>query len=296
MRTLRLLAPLLLLAMAGCYWNSGSRFRADTTVTEHMEHVPGSALVVKTQNGHIEIVAAPEQGDVSIEAVIRCTGETQQEADERLAATTLSVTREADQALVVAPVFPAAHNGGGDGASIVIRLPDANGAELDTSNGSVTVRGLTGNLVIDTSNGRIEVSDHVGPANVDTSNGSVVVTNHTGRLYVDTSNGSVHLTNIDGRVNADTSNGSVVVTLAPGQIGPLDLDTSNGSITVQVGPAFEGAVTLQTANGAISVDDPTGRITSTKLSRNRGRIVVGSGGEPSKLDTSNGGIRITIGG
>ena len=109
-----------------------------------------------------------------------------------------------------------------------------------------------------------------------------------------TSNGGITLENVDGPITADTSNGRIEVSLTAAQTGPLNLDTSNGSITVRVGPGFHGAVKLGTSNGSITVRDLAGRISEQTISRSRGRIVVGEGGEPSRLDTSNGRIRFTV--
>lgn len=268
---------LVILPLTACSFSNNNWVRAEKTTNLNTDHVPGSALEVRTHNGRIEVVASPERTDVSIEAKIYARGNTVQEAEERLAATTLHVSRNDDGTLVIKPVFPEPHYGG-DGANIKIEVPDVNGATLDTSNGSVSTYGLAGILIVDTSNGSVKVIDHDGDA------------------ILDTSNGSVRIHNFNGSVHADTSNGSIEVTLHDEQAGPLNLDTSNGSITVTVGVGFAGAVVLDTSNGSITVRDRLGRITSQTISKNRGRIVVGTGGEPSRLDTSNGRIRFTISG
>lgn len=280
---------------AGCSFSSHNWIRAQRTTNLTTDHIAGSALEVRTHNGRVEVVAAPERTDVSIVARLYARGSTMQEAEERLAATTLRVSRNDDGTLVIQPVFPEPHRGG-DGATIMIEVPDVNGVTIDTSNGSVHTYGLTGILLVDTSNGSVEVIDHDGDATIDTSNGSITVNDHVGSLHLDTSNGSVRIHNVDGPVHADTSNGSIEVTLHDEQHGPLNLDTSNGSITVRVGAGFTGVVSLDTSNGSVTVRDHLGRITSRTISKNRGRIVVGAGGEPSRLDTSNGRIRFTISG
>ncbi|MHC4348054.1 MAG: DUF4097 family beta strand repeat-containing protein [Planctomycetota bacterium] len=288
-------AALSALPLTACSFSNDWQYRSELDLTQTTDHIPGSGIVVDTKNGRIEVVAEPQRSDILVEAHIRCKGRNQEEADQRLAATTLSITRDVDQRLVVKPVFPDLHRGG-DGASISIRVPDAHGAHLDSSNGSVVATMLSGELVIDTSNGSIKLTDHDGDARVDTSNGSVTVTDLSGSLWADTSNGRITLKNVGGPVDADTSNGSIKLVLAADQSGPLKLDTSNGSITVEVGPAFAGTVSFDTSNGSIHVNDLSGRISSSSLSRNKGRITVGEGGQPSRLDTSNGSISFKIGG
>jgi len=277
-----------------CYHNRYD-YEAEKTLTLSFEHVAGSPLLVDTKNGRIEVVAEPQRSDVAIEARVYCRGETQQKADERVETIRVEASRDADRRLVIKSVFPGPHRGG-DGASIYVKIPDADGVELDTSNGSVVASGLAGYLAIDTSNGRISVTDHDGSAHIDTSNGRVSVTNLSGSLWVDTSNGRLALTNVHGPVEADTSNGAIKLSLAPDQSGPVDLDTSNGSITVDGGPGFNGRVLLDTSNGFVHVDDEAGRVTSSSGRANRRRITVGEGGPPSRVDTSNGSIHFTIAG
>ncbi|MHC4774535.1 MAG: DUF4097 family beta strand repeat-containing protein [Planctomycetota bacterium] len=278
-RSLGLAATLVVvLSLTACsYTFNHNKYWAEKTLTLSVEHVAGTPVLVDTKNGRIEVVAEPDRSDVSVEAHIQCRGATQQEADERLAAMNLNVSRDAGRRLVVKPVFPARHSGS-DGASIYIKIPDASGVDLDTSNGRVVAHGLAGHLVIDTSNGRIKVTDHDGSARVDTSNGRIL------------------LTNVHGPVEADTSNGAIELSLAHDQTGPIDLDTSNGSITVEVGQGFDGIVIFDTSNGSVHVDDQTGRVLSSSGSRSKRRITVGEGGQTSRLDTSNGSIHFTIGG
>ncbi len=279
----------------GAYGPEKTHNRSQRTVNLNADHVPGSAVEIRTTNGRIELVAAPGRTDVSIEAEIFARGETVEEAEQRLAATTIEVTRRSDGTLVIEPIFPKPHRSG-DGASIVVELPDVGGATLKTSNGSVYTSGLTGTLDIDTSNGAVEVFGHAGDADLNTSNGSITVDDHVGSLAADTSNGAVRITHVDGAVKAGTSNGSIAVTLHKDQRGPVNLDTSNGRITVRVGPGFAGAVSFGTSNGRVNVRDHAGNISSQSVSKTKGRIVVGDGGAPSRLDTSNGTIRFTISG
>ncbi len=273
--TILVLVGLLAIPLQGGSLLFGHVYRARTSFSTQVDHVVGAGLTVKTRNGSVEVVASPDASEVSITARLTCGGDTQEEADARLAAATVSVTRAADRRLLIEPVFPGGPRSG-DGASIVVGLPDATGVHLDTSNGSVIARGLGGRLVIDTSNGGVTVVGHVGSLNADTSNGRVRVED------------------LDGPARIDTSNASINLTLAPTQSGPLNLDTSNGSISVVVGPAFVGAVSFSTSNASLSVKDNLGRINRKNLRKSRGTIVVGTGGDSSRLDTSNGRIVFEI--
>ena len=256
-------------------------------------HVATSPLDVRTRNGALDIAADASVTEVSIEASVRCGGQTQAEADERLAATTLEVLRGDGNVLVIQPIFPQPRRSA-DAASFVVRLPDAQGIKLDTSNGAITVSGLGGSLVAATSNGRIEVRDHTGSARLDSSNGAIVVERHAGSLVVDTSNGAIRLTDIAGSVEADTSNGGIVVSMADGQTGPVHLDSSNGGIRLEVGPAYTGEVVMSTSNGSVNVDDAAGRISYTNIRRGSGTVRFQAQGPRSVIETSNSSVRLVV--
>jgi hypothetical protein len=263
------------------------------TMIQPAPHVAGSGLEVQTRNGAVDVTGDPARSDAEIEVTFTARAATEAEAKERVDAATLSVARNEHGRLVIKPVFPGGPRDG-DGASISVRLPGADGVTIDTSNGPVSVRGLAGALAVDTSNGPVSIDDHDGPARIDTSNGPVKVLHLASSLFVDTSNGPVSAEDVSGPVTVDTSNGPITLSLGPEQGGPLHLDTSNGPITVHVGLGFNGPVRLDTSNGSVTVNDPDHRVTERDLRRSGGSIVVGGGGEPSRLDTSNGPIVFTI--
>jgi len=280
--------------------------KATATRQQSVDHVPGSPLVVNSRNGAVEIVGDPSAKSVEITATISAAGRSDQEAKDRLAQAALSIVRSADQTLTVSMQFPDSGDrsvGNADGASFVIRLPDARGVTIGTSNGSVAVKNVAGALDVDTSNGGIIVSGHNGPAVLETSNGPIEVSNLHGSLLADTSNGSVTAENVQGPVTIDTSNGSVALVLAEGEGGPLRVDTSNGNIDIVVGSGFDGRVAFDTSNGALKILDPAGRIRAQNVDRNDGTIEVGDSSaagvaveEPSVIDTSNGDITFTVSG
>ncbi len=297
-RNLSLSLSLLLSAFLGaCSIDFGQTARSEvTSLTQSIQHVGDAPVQIRTRNGSVEITADQSLDAVWIEAKIVCGGKTKAEAEERVAQASLTVIRQADQTLLIAPSFPGGPQNG-DGASIWVRLPDARGVEIYTSNGKVSSSGLTGEIVIDTSNGTVELADHHGTATIETSNGRVIVRHLRGDLHVDTSNGPIEVIDLAGSANLDTSNGSVFVSLASGQAGPIIADSSNGPITVKVGPTFVGTVTMDTSNGPIIVNDPEGLIISRRINKSEGTLVhihVGEGGATTRLDTSNAAIKFII--
>jgi len=82
------------LPLTACSFGNEWEYRSEVDLTRTTEHVSEAGIFVDTRNGRIEVVADPQRTDVLIEAHVRCKGRNQQEADQRLAATTLSITRD----------------------------------------------------------------------------------------------------------------------------------------------------------------------------------------------------------
>ena len=295
-RSIRRVSPAIVAVLAaatltGCGWVN--QFKAEKTLTERTMHMDNSPLTVDSSNGSIEIIGSSSATEVEIVATIRCSGETQAEADARLEEATIEVARATDGTLTIKPIFPVQKRGN-DGASFVITIPNAQGITLDTSNGSLKVSNLSGRLFADTSNGRIEVLNHDGNVELDTSNGRIICTEINGDVFADTSNGRIELTDIDGDITADTSNGKVKITLMSGQSGQIVADSSNGSITVNVADGFHGTFSMDTSNASVTVNDPHGKASSSTR-KSSGSATVGDGSsESSLLTTSNGSITLNV--
>ena len=275
----------------GCSFYSGHTAKAQLQQTA--EHIVDSALMIDTRNGKVDVASDAVLTQVEIDATLVCGGDTQQEADQRIKSANFSVERDTNRTLVIKPSFPQPGHSS-DGASFIVRLPGARNVTIKSSNGSVKVTGLAGDLNITTSNAGASVQDHSGPVVIDTSNGSVNVTSVKGSLNAKSSNAGVNATGVAGAVDINTSNGGIDLKLAGDQSGPLRLDTSNGGIRATVGAAFRGVVKMDTSNGRVKVTDHAGVITNQSIDGSDGTITIGQGGETTFIDTSNGSIEIII--
>jgi len=255
-------------------------------------HAPGSPITVQTRNGSVQVIAESARSDVSIDATITCAGASQQEADQRLAQAGLDVSRDTSRCLTIQPTFPGGPRNG-DGASLVVRVPDADGVHITSSNGSVSITGLSGAAEINTTNASVNIQDHHGPARIDTSNGSISVRTLEGDLRAATSNAAVSVSGLSGKPDIRTSNGRVELSLGPDESGPIDVQTSNGPVTVRVGLAFHGRVTLDTSNASVRFTGAP-RVSTVSRSKSDAVIDVGEGGAPSRITTSNGTIDFKI--
>jgi hypothetical protein len=270
----------MLAAVAGCAEQARFRHSADLQAV----HRAASPIEARTENGAITL-SRGSGPDVVIHADIKAT--TQTRAD----ATVVTSERRDDGTLLIAVEWPEGRRLDNESCSLNIKVPDAVGVRLFTSNGDIDAKGMAGEGEMRTSNGSVVVTDHAGRLSAHTSNGGIVLTNVAGPVDADTSNGAIEMRGVGGPVRAETSNGGVAIALDPSAPGPVDVTSSNGSIRLEVGPAFVGEVWIDTSNGGIDVSG-AGASMATRGGRAHASVTFGSGGERSTLSTSNGGVTV----
>lgn len=290
---MRRIAPLLtslLLFTGAC----DRRFEATETRSLVVEHRTRSPLVVSTRNGSISVETDTSLTEVRVEARLKATGRTQEDADLRLPLIHVVSTRKEDGSLEIHPVFPEERQNG-EGCSLSIRIPSVDGLDLSSSNGSIKLVGTAGDAVVRTSNGRVEVDGHDGDVKADSSNGRITVTGTPGSVTVRSSNGGVKVRDADGPVVIHTSNGSVELVGSPQYHGLFDIHTSNGSVAVSMPEGVSQSVAARTSNGKIEVEHGSGVACDVSGSKKRKRIVVGGGQSESVARSSNGNIKLRFG-
>jgi hypothetical protein len=226
-------------ALSGCVVYAGDSWSATDHVrrTDSLEvdHVDAAPIDVTGRNGTVEIVAEPSADRVSITATV------QAKTQERLDATTIYAERDANGTLVLKAIFPDDKPENGEGVAFRVLIPSANGVRARTSNGSVTIAGLSGEADLTASNGTIRVDSHDGPLTAKTSNAPVTATlaHATPLALITTSNGRIELrvpASARANVSAATSNGQVSVlrngeTTRHGTSARLELNGGGSSIT-----------------------------------------------------------------
>jgi hypothetical protein len=124
-------------------------------------------------------------------------------------------------------------------ANGAIDLSDVGEVDMQTTNGRITLDGVSGRVRASSSNGRIEGEGLVGSG-----------------IEVSTSNGSIELELASAQdVSAESSNGSIVVRVPDGSYR-VETQTSNGSETVRIPNSDTGRflIDLRTSNGPITVE------------------------------------------
>ena len=213
-------------------------------------------------------------------------------------------------AISIRAVRPADRRGN-QGAKFILRVPRT--AVLDrigSSNGSIHTQDGAGPARLRTSNGSIQVVGLRGNVDAQTSNASVELTDVDGDAVVHSSNGHIRAERLRGSLQGSTSNASINANLDRAR-GPVRLDTSNGGIDLRVPPAFANEIHAGTTNAGISVHLPrqtdarvSARTSNASISsdfemkvqgefsKNRLEGTIGQGGSLYELTTSNGSIKL----
>lgn len=254
---------LALAGLAGCAVQT-----VDGTRTASLEVTGTRSLDIATRNGSIQAMEA-EGSAIEVTATIRARSQ------ERLDAFEIDV-READGRVSVRAVPPGGRWRSGEGCSFEVTAPGADGIRAETSNGAITIVGLSGAAELDTSNGSVTVRHHVGPIHAASSNGNISIGAARG-----------------GEFRATTSNGNI--TLEADEVASFDLGTSNGSIEVRVPSSFAGRVAMATSNGRIRYLGFPGVRELRDYAINReheAEVQFGEGGQSCRAHTSNGNITL----
>jgi DUF4097 and DUF4098 domain-containing protein YvlB len=301
MKRMKLLSKAILMVMAavglfglfGCDLEemiqaAAGNVEAVSEVTETFALTGLLDLEVESSNGYV-VVESTQTTSVTVVAKLRSRGDTLEEAEERLSAIQLEMTQVGNN---VALRYRAAEQTEDvrrhSGVSFEVTVPMLADVEVDTSNGSITVRGIEGEFTLDTSNGSIDLSNLVGVVHADTSNGPIDVSGFAGILDLETSNGAIDIEGVEASVNARTSNGRI--DFAGVLVGDRhELRTSNGAIKAQVPLTAAMTFDASTSIGSIStnlplVGDTEGRSWNAALNPPATQTL--------ELRTSNGSIRI----
>jgi hypothetical protein len=276
--------------LQGCFL--GDVHLEQETRSVEVAHVAARPIDVTTNNGRVDVAADRTVDKVVIKATVKAR------TPERLAQAKVTATRDGQGALIVGVEWPGGRPQNNEGCAFDIRLPDASGVRIDTSNGEVRVSGLSGVAELNSSNGGITVTRHDGSVNARTSNGAVEMSDVSGDVGAHSSNGGIHVAGAGGRVSAKTSNGGIRVVLTDSAPGPVRAESSNGDVVLVLGPSFKGRLKLGTDNGSVKMDPAQAgthvRVVSQK--RTSALLAVGpdteAGSEESTAGTSNGDVEV----
>ena len=154
--------------------------------------------------------------------------------------------------------------------SFRLQLPKETSCDLRTSDGNISIKGLTKDQKCKTSDGDLSIADIAGSVLATTSDGNVTVKKVAGPVEVKSSDGDIHLDDIKGDVTAGTSDGNIAVSKISGNTsvktsdgdilfkdlsGSLIANTSDGNVSGNV-VELKRELTVRTSDGNISVTLP----------------------------------------
>lgn len=129
--------------------------------------------------------------------------------------------------------------------SFRVQAPKGTACDLRTSDGNVSISGLTRDQKMRTSDGNINIENIGGAVWASTSDGNITARNVQGMLEVKTSDGNIRLTEIMSGLIASTSDGNINIVKAKGDVR---VKTSDGDIYFE---DLQGALTASTSDGNI---------------------------------------------
>jgi DUF4097 and DUF4098 domain-containing protein YvlB len=189
--------------------------------------------------------------------------------------------------------------------NFVIRTPEQTACTLHTSDGNVSVSGLTGDQECKTSDGNIRLNGIVGNVVATTSDGNVSGERIHGDMEIRTSDGDIDLNEVNGRTLARTSDGSITFknltgsffgTTSDGNVfgerigGTLEIKTSDGDIDLN---EVNGGTSVRTSDGNITFKNLAGSFSGATSDGNiRGNIL--KLGKELAANTGGGNISVTI--
>lgn len=124
--------------------------------------------------------------------------------------------------------------------------------KLKTSDGNIQIAGINGNIRGNTSDGNIRAKEVKGSVDIGTSDGNIQLEKIAGDVTSTTSDGNIELTQVRGDVNAKTSDGDIYFTDISGSFRGK---TSDGNIRGNF-VELKKELTLNTGDGNISVRIP----------------------------------------
>jgi hypothetical protein len=179
---------------------------------------------------------------------------------------------------------------------VTVETPANLDLQARTSDGSLKVSGVQGDVRLHTSDGKVEVMDVGGSLQLVASDGAINVHNVTGKLDSKSSDGRA---TIDGKfteLHVHTSDGNLELTVGEGSklAAASRIETSDGKVTVRLPHALDADLDVHTGDGKINCDLPLkmdGFSTAGSGHHLRGHL--NGGGVPLEIHTSDGSVTIT---
>ncbi|MGB2908330.1 MAG: hypothetical protein WBB73_14605 [Candidatus Aminicenantaceae bacterium] len=292
---------------------SGSAFaNIEDTIEKSFTVKPGGTLKVDTKRGSIE-VEGHRGSTVEVKVIREVKTSDKEEAQKLLEKFLVDFDQRGDDITITATydernIVKKLLNDMNKKLHVkfVISVPDVYNVDLQTSGGSIGVRGLegrilgrtsggsmtfdgiTGDIEGRTSGGSIKIGNVEGDTDIHTSGGSITIEKAAGKVDAHTSGGSITVHEVMGAIQADTSGGSIKAYISRQPADSCRLTTSGGSLTVYMADDVSVDVNARTSGGRVNTEFPVtvqGEIKPSNL-----QAKINGGGPELYLRTSGGSI------
>jgi len=181
-------------------------------------------------------------------------------------------------------------------ANVTVETPENLALEARTSDGSLHMAGLNGELGLTTSDGNVTADHIAGKLHVKSSDGHVNITNSTGTIEARTSDGSLTVDGVFNALTLHTSDGRLDLSLREGSklSEASSIQASDGPVTVKLPQGFAADLDVHTSDGHVDCALP---ITMDHYESKGGdghqlHGKLNGGGTPLTIHTSDGSVRI----
>lgn len=261
--------------------------RAEHRETVHFAAPPAALLRIDNSKGRTRIVGQ-DRSDIEVEVHKIARAESEKAASQ-LAVSTRLGSSEVDGVLELEIDLPRRWNRRAT-VNLEVRVPQRLAVEVNASNGKVEVKALRADCSTRSSNAAVRIEDVHGNVEIHASNARVRCLDTRGSLTVYTSNGKIEITGHQGALDGCTSNGLIQAALAEVGSGGVSLVTSNGHISLALPDPVDADVDVRVDNGIIRNHRSLCHCKRSSGGRLTG--VLGRGGAPVNLRTSNGSISL----
>ena len=181
-------------------------------------------------------------------------------------------------------------------AHVTVETPASLTLQAKTSDGSVTVTGLQGDLGLTSGDGDVTF-DHVsGDLHVKSGDGHVTITDASGALDARTSDASLSVDGVFHALSLHTSDGTVNLNLRQGTklTEASSIQSSDGSVNVRVPEGFAADLNVHTSDGHVDCRLPLtmDHFNSSGGSNHDLHGRLNGGGTPLTIHTSDGSVKI----
>jgi hypothetical protein len=281
--------PVLLLIASGC----GTMVRATEQLAVNQPWAKYGRVEVAVKNGGVELRAGAVD-QIRISGRKYAGGLTQAEAEENLDRVTVYAGARDGQpgTFLVELRYPEELRNKNVGADLVIEIPEPCAAKVETSNGSIRVEHMAGEVVLESSNGSLHALNVDGTVRAGTSNGQIELEKVSGGVTAKSSNGGITAQEVGGPCVLRTSNGDVRCVLAATAQGDIELRSSNGTVHATLPASLAAELKLSTSNGRVRVALGDAAVKMVDSSRTRFHGMMNGGGSTIVAETSNGSITV----